>query len=359
MQITEKDMDIYDFENLIDKCTIRIGENNTVLFEPLHYNYRSHVNEIVKKYHMENMSVADFTKMAAEHHPLYTARKKLKQKKREEFSTLTPKQVAELPIEEKIAYMEALFLPNQKLEEFLDVCKKNEKNIKVCLYNMDFPKSFWKEERQQAERYASLIARNKKIVDNIRNWPDTTLEEKKETIMEAREVYKYVYKIAPEIRFFKEDEEQARNVALGFNENTMIDAAYVKENVIYFNEDQLQGSDNFYAVSVLFHEGTHCRQDSANFNDDVVNRIFNSDISNLIVYDSMVKERNKADFRDLYTMLPSETHAHGVQQYMEGILTEKTGISKVCYEPETKEVEMVLNKAFAMAAITQARSSKL
>ena len=44
---------------------------------------------------------------------------------------------------------------------------------------------------------------------------------------------------------------------------------------------------------------------------------------------------------------------------MEGILTEKTGISKVCYEPETKEVEIVLNKAFAMAAITQARSSKL
>ena len=350
-------MDIVDFENLLDKSIIKIGDNGCVVFEPVCYDYGFHISQILKKYNMENLTPQSFSEIYKAHNPLYTARKKMKQKRADEFSTLTTKQVAELPMEEKLNYMEALFPPRQVLPDFLAVCEKNEQNIKACLYNMDFPKSFWDKEKQLAERFVSLIAGSPKIVEGIKDWENTSLEEKKEVIFETQKVYEYVYGIAPDVKFFTQEEERAKNIALGIDENAMISAAYASKGVVYFNLDQLQGSDNFYAVSTFFHEATHCRQGNTDFGDEIVNRIFYSDISNVTTYESVAKAQMSDDFRDLYTMSPSETHAYGIQQYMENALIEKTGINKVCYEAETKEVETVLNKAFTMAAITQVRSS--
>lgn len=55
-------------------------------------------------------------------------------------------------------------------------------------------------------------------------------------------------------------------------------------------------------------------------------------------------------------MLPSEKHAHGLQEYMEGQLTEKTGIEKTYQTPESKDVAQIHNKAFSMGKITQFHS---
>lgn len=69
------------------------------------------------------------------------------------------------------------------MNDVMEVCKKNEDNIKACLFNMDFPKSFWDSEKELADRYAALIASSAEITDKMKNWPETSLQDKKDTIV--------------------------------------------------------------------------------------------------------------------------------------------------------------------------------
>lgn len=223
--------------------------------------------------------------------PLYQARKNVKQQAIQKFSEMSPSEVSVLPQEEKLKYMELLFPHIQKKSDLIETCSKNEKNIKACLFNMDFPQEFWKEEQKKADRFASLVAHTPEITNRIKNWPNTTLDEKKEVIFKATEIFKYVYGDAPEVKFFTPEQERARLVQQGLSEDTHIEAAYALGKTINFNEERLQTSDNFFAVSVMFHEGTHFRQHTENFNNPLVDRILKSTLNRLNKYDDIINKK--------------------------------------------------------------------
>ena len=181
------------------------------------------------------------------------------------------------------------------------------------------------------------------------------MDNKKDVIRQAANIFEYVYGTAPKIEFFTEEQEKARQKNAGLNENAHINAAYYHKGKIHFNEERLQKSDNFFAVSVMFHEGTHLRQDCENFDNPLVKRIFDCDMNNVTLYENEINDRESANYKDLYAMQPDETHAHGLQEYMEQQLTEKTGIEKD-RNTNSKEVKRIHNKAFSMAKLTQYRS---
>ncbi|MDY4840944.1 MAG: hypothetical protein SO314_01085 [Alphaproteobacteria bacterium] len=348
-------MKIEDFEALIDTCKITMNENGKVIFTPWRDKDEERISKIIADNGLEKISLNDFNEIVAKHRSLYMVRQKLKQQKAEQFSAMTTKQIAELPLEQKIEYMEILFPRRQTVNETMEVCKKNEENIKACLFNIDFPKSFWDKEKKQADRYASLIANQPEITDRMKNWQETSLDNKKDVIRQAANIFKYVYGTAPKIEFFTEEQEKARQKNAGLNENAHINAAYYHKGKIHFNEERLQKSDNFFAVSVMFHEGTHLRQDCENFDNPLVKRIFDCDMNNVTLYENEINDRESANYKDLYAMQPGETHAHGLQEYMEQQLTEKTGIEKD-RNTNSKEVKRIHNKAFSMAKLTQYRS---
>lgn len=343
-----------DFEDLMDMCQIMLDENNKVTFTPWWRKDAKHIAEILKNNALENPSLEDFNALTQKHYPLYQARRKIKQQKIERFAELSPEQVSVLPTEQKIEYMELLFPRNQTMNDVMEVCKKNEDNIKACLFNMDFPKSFWDSEKESADRYAALIASSAEITDKLKNWPETSLQDKKDTIVQAAEIFKYVYGTVPEIGFFTPEEEKARLRQAGLNENAHINAAFYRSGKICFNEERLQESDNYFAVSVLFHEGTHHRQETQSFDNPLVNRIFNANISNINVYENELNNKGDKSYKDLYTMLPDEVHAYGIQEYMEKQLAEKTGIVKTA--AVNKEADKIHNKALAMAKLAQYRA---
>ncbi len=345
-------MNLDEFEFLMDKSKITLNDKGCMSFEALSNKDKRKLDDIIKENQIENLSINTFQNLVQQYQPLYQVRKKLQQQKIEQFSTLTTQEVADLPLEQKLEYVELLFPLQQTKDELMSVCQKNEENIKACLFNMDFPKSFWDNEKKAADRFVSLIANQSEITDKIKNWKNTSLDDKKQMIHQVGEVFKYVYGAAPEVSFFTPEDERAKRRSLGLNEDAPINAAYYQNGKIYFNEERLQSSDNFFAVSVLFHEGTHLRQHLNNFDNPLVKRIFDSNLTNINCYEDEINNRD----RDLYTMQPSEIHAHGLQEYVEQQITQKTGIDKVHYTDLGKEIKNVHNKAFSMAKLAQYRS---
>lgn len=347
-------MNLDEFEFLIDKSRIVLNDKGVISFNVLAHKDKLKLDYIIKENRLENLSINAFQEMAQNYTPLYKARKKLQQQKIDQFSNLTPQQAADLSIEQKLEYIELLFPSQQTKAELISVCQRNEENLKACLFNMNFPKDFWDSEKKSADRFVSLIANQPEITDKMKNWQDTSLDDKKLTIQQVNKVFAYVYGTAPSIVFFTPEEEKNKRRALGLNEDAPINAAYYQGGKIHFNEERLQNSDNFFAVSVMFHEGTHHRQHLNDFDDPLVKRIFDSNLSNINVYENEINNRD----RDLYTMQPSEVHAHGLQEYVEQQITEKTGIDKVNYTDLGKEIKNVHNKAFSMAKLAQYRSKQ-
>lgn len=348
-------MNIKEYEILFDRCKITMNDSGNILFTPILEKEKGIIEKIINDNKLQNLDFENFQALYKQFLPLYRARKDLKQRKIEQFSSLTPQKVADLPIEQKVEYMEALFPINQNIGELTETCKKNEQNIKSCLFSMDFPQDFWESEIKSATRYADLISQQPDITEKMKNWQNTTLQEKKDTITKAAKVFNYVYGTNIQIDFFTNEQKKAKIKEQNFDENTHINAAYYKKGKLYFNEDRLQSSDNYFPISVLFHEGTHLRQDTQTFDNQLVNRILNCNTESVAVYEDMAKSKETNDYKDLYAMLPSEKHAHALQMHVENELMEKSGIEKDKTETN-KEIKDIHNKAFSMAQIAQFHS---
>jgi len=352
-------MNVDAFETLLEKCDSQCSiddKTGYVVFRPLSYKAKQTVDKILKDNQWNQLSKEAFIELYKKHYPFLKARREIKEKKIKEFFTMSPKEVANLPVEAKLDYMEMLFPLNQTIGETEAACKGNEKNIKTCLFNMDFPSSFWDKEKKSAERYVNLISKQPELIEKIKHWEKTTQEEKKAVIYQAAEIFEYVYGVKLNIAFFTQEEERAKNRENGLPEDTHIYGAYKHGDTIYFNEERLQSGDNFWGISVLFHESTHWRQEVETFEDPIVERLMNCNPNFVTTYEK--KLGNKTEYEDFYTIDPSERHAYGLQEYVEGLLTEKTGVEQtqdVTLDEETKRMH---NKAFSMARLTQYRAAK-
>ena len=347
-------MKVEDFETLIENCKFFL-DNEKVRFVPYTIKDNKRVAKILIENKMTNISLDEFNKIAKQSMPIYQARKKLKQQQLNKYNAMSPDEISKLPMENKVEYLELLFPRNQTKEDVDDICRNNEENIRACLFNLDFPQSFWQKEKEQAARYASLVANSPEISQKLKNWQDTSLDDKKEVIKQSLKIFEYVYGDAPRLEFYTETQERERLVKLGYPEDVHINAANYHEGIISFNTDRLQDCDNFFAVSVPFHEGTHYRQDVQSFGDALVDRIFQSSAANLLAYDNEDNNKQGKNYKDLYTMLPFEVHAYGLQEYMENSLIENTGIQK-SKNKDTPEVKRIHNKGYSMAKVNQYRS---
>ena len=184
-------MNLDEFEFLMDKSEISLNDKGGMSFEAYANKDKRKLDDIIKENQMENLSVNVFQEMVQKYHPLYQVRKKLQQQKIEQFSNMTTQQVAGLPLEQKIEYIELLFPSQQTKDELMSVCQKNEENLKACLFNMDFPKDFWDNEKKSAERFVSLVVKQPEIIDKMKNWQDTSLDDKKQMLQQVGKVFEY------------------------------------------------------------------------------------------------------------------------------------------------------------------------
>ena len=347
-------MKIEDFELLIDNCQIT-AEEDKVYFTPYSNKDNQRVAKILVDEKMNDLSVDGFNQIVEQKWPTYQARKKVKQQKLDRYNKMTTEEISKLPMEDKVEYLELLFPRKMTKAQVIDVCEQNEANIRACLFNLDFPQSFWQKEQKQADRYVALIANSSELVEKLQNWPNTSLDDKKNVIKQSLKIFEYVYGSAPKLEFYTEAQERERLVKLGFPKDVHIDMAYFKDGKIYFNEERLQTSENFFAVSVPFHEGTHYRQDRESFGNPLIDRLFNSKANYATIYENQRNNQKDKNYQDFYTMMPGEVHAYGLQEYMENELMEKTGLER-SKNNDTKIVKNIHNKGFSMSKVNQYRS---
>lgn len=352
-------MNLDDYEYLVERCRITLTDNNNVVFEPYRNGDRL-VSRIIKNNCLEALSMEDFQELGQRYGAQYNIRQKMKKQLADRISDMTIQEIGSLSLKQKLDYLDILFPAEQTKENLVATCEKNYEKIRVCLFNLDFSKDFWNDEMQKVERFSSLIADQPDIINRMKKGKNTTLDDKKDVIQQASRVFEYVYGIMPKIEYFTTAEEKERQKAEGFSKDTHVNAAYYNpsDGKIYFNEERLKDSDVFFAVSVLLHEGTHLRQDNISFGDAQINRMFNNFIGDVNIYEDLLNDKTSANYKDLYTMLPDEKHAYGVQQYMEQFLMEKIGIEKTNYAIGNKEAQKIHDKAFAMVAIAQYKSQQ-
>ena len=161
-------------------------------------------------------------------------------------------------------------------------------------------------------------------VNNMKNWHNISLDEKKATIAETAKIIEYIYGSSLEIGFYTSEEYRKKN---NLKEDVPVYGAYASKGKIFFNTDRL-ADDNFMGVYVLFHEFMHKRQSEADFENQIVNRLFKTAVYNAFTYEQQNIDPASYEYGDFYSIIPQEVHAYGMQKFVESKIIEKTGIEK-------------------------------
>ncbi len=351
---TEKTViSVDDLEYLLAYASVFI-DDDVLVFEAKYESDKDKIDKIIQKNNLTNLSPDQFQKIANPTARIVHANKKIRENKVNNFKNMTTEEIAKLSLEEKVDYLDAIFHIGVSKETIDNICTENKKQLKALLYNIQYPKEFFEAEKPQAKRFISLVSNNHRITDNMKNWQNISLEEKKATIKETAEVIKYVYGSSLNIDFFTPEEYRKRN---NLDENAHVYASFYSEGKIFFNTERLD-SDNFVGVSVLFHEFMHQRQHECGFNNPSINKLFA--LSGMLYNTCEYEKRNVAttstEFGDFYSLMPDEVHAFAMQKYVEDGIIEKTGIEKT-KENTSGLIKQVHDKSFIMASILKSRSN--
>ncbi len=345
-------MNSEDFEDLIIFSRITGNTNSGLIsFDPCKGRENT-IAELIKRNHLENISISQFIELSNQYMPSIQARRNLRKKKIADFTNLTTEEISKLSFEKKVECLETIFHKRLTNGELADFCSKNMDKFKALLCSIQFPKDFWNKEERQADRFAALIANNHQITDNMKNWQNLSLDDKKATIQSTAKVLEYVYGTPLEVKFYTSDEYRKEN---NLDEKAHVDAAYETEGKIFFNTDRLASSDNYMGVSVIFHEFMHKRQHETNFENPLISRLFNCNVYSTVTYEKRKIDSSLPEYGDIYSLMPQERHAYYMQKYVEDQIAEKTGIAKT-QEQVSETTKKMHNKSFAMAAVSRYHS---
>ncbi len=342
-------MNSNDFEDLIFFSEIAVNPENGSISFTAYKGKESVVAELINKNHLENLSMEKFSEFAGQYMPIIQARKKLRENKINHFKNMPLQNIVQLSLEQRVDYLETIFHRHQTMDEMSDICSQNKDKLKALLYGIQLPKEFWKTEEKQADRFIALVADNHEITDNMKNWQNISIEDKKATIEKTAKVIEYVYGTPLEIGFYTPEEYRKEN---NLDENAPVFGAYQEKGKIFFNTDRLENSDNYMGVSVLFHEFTHKRQEETEFENQLINRLFACKADKAGDYEMRNINSSSPEYGDIYSLMPKEMHAYAMQKYVEDNIANKTGIEKTQVQ-EAKDVKQVHDKSFAMAYVVR------
>lgn len=345
-------MNSSDFEDLISFSEIEVNPENGSIDFIAYKGKEAVIAQLIEDNQLQNLSMTEFNEFVGQYMPIIQARKKLREKKINDFKSMPVENIATLSLEQRVDCLETIFHRYQTMGEISDICFQNKDKLKALLYGIKMPKDFWQSEELQANRFVALVANNKKITDNMKNWQHLDIEDKKATIKETAKIIEYVYGTPLKVGFYTQEEYRKEN---NLDENAPVFGAYQEKGKIFFNTDRLENSDNYMGVSVVFHEYMHKRQEEVKFENPLINRLFACNVDRAVGYEMRNIDSSSPEYGDIYSLMPKEVHAYAMQNYVEGCIADKTGIEKTQVN-ETKNIKQVHDKSFAMADVCRCRN---
>ncbi len=330
------EMTYKDYEFLMDYCCFILNPKDDTIY----FKYKKHpnkkrqiVNSIIKKFN--EISKSEFTEKHKQYFTKYKKNTELKEKLRvkkvSKFKSMSSNEVVGLSFKEKVDYLEALFPDSLLREDFSnikDLIVEQKDNLKACLFNMKFSREFMDKESKLVDQFWSKIKHNENTKNMIADYDNCSLEDRKNLIRETLEIFYEVYGVeSKDVNFYNSESYLKRREEKGWSVDVHVPGAFYNGS-FNFNEERLMKSDNFFPISVPFHEAIHLYQTSNKFEDEDINRVMTANIGAVKVYEDEEISKDDVDYKDFYTMLPFERHAFGVQYELEDKIRDDWKIEK-------------------------------
>ena len=114
-------MNCTDFEDLISFSEIAVNPENGSIIFTAYKGKETDVAELIQKNQLENLSMEKFSEFTSQYMPIIQAKKKIREKKINNFKNLPSENIAQLSLEQRVDYLETIFHRHQTVGEMSDI----------------------------------------------------------------------------------------------------------------------------------------------------------------------------------------------------------------------------------------------
>lgn len=290
-----------EFEHIYFHIYFGINEtdNNKLWF--IHNPEDKIQRNFVKK--CKDMSPQEFDKIWL---PFCEKQKVIRERRLKKFKNYKPSDFADMPMEQKIQYIDAIANTNKSKEELGEYLSVTYKNLMACLFSIQPSKQLLLEEQRDLNHFMNVLI-GSSLDKAIKEVDKRTLKQRKQDLQDFTHLFCKTYKISePELRF-EEKEMIGQFHATGTIYN---DGRFEVKGIIDINEQLLQDStdDKWKVFGILFHELMHARQFRWEFSLDEKHSPFTK-----ICKFTNDFTHYKAFNWEIYRLQPKEGHAYYMQ----------------------------------------------
>lgn len=255
----------------------------------------------VKKY--KDMSPREFDKIWL---PFCEKQKAVRERRLKKFRKHKPSDFADMPLEQKIQYIDAIAKNPKSKEEWNEYFYKAHENLRACLFSIQPSKQFLLEEQRDLNHFMNAII-GAGLDKAIKEAEKRTPGQRKKDLEDFARLFCNVYKLPePELRF----EESEMSGQFCPSVSLWDDGTFETKGIISINEQLLQDStdDKWKNFGILFHELMHARQFRWEFSLDEKHSPFTKvcDFTNDLTLDQGFN-------LEIYRLQPKEGHAYYMQ----------------------------------------------
>lgn len=239
--------------------------------------------------------------------PFCEKQKVIRERRLKKFKKHKPSDFADMSMEQKIQYIDAIANINKSKEEQYEYFYETHRNLMACLFSIQPSKQFLLEEQRDLNHFMNALI-GSGLDKAIKEVDKCTLKQRKQDLQDFAHLFCKIYKISePELRF-KENEMSGQFCPTGTIYN---DGKFEIKGIININEQLLQDSadDKWKNFGILFHELMHARQFRWEFSLDEKYSPF----TKVCKFPDDFTSYNQAFDLEIYRLQPKEGHAYYMQ----------------------------------------------
>lgn len=327
-------MTFEQFDILLDIGEFKVFEQNGSQFvgiTPKKDRYQQKIDQIIDEIIQNEeypFTFEEFSKKAQQYMPVRRSKTKEILHKLENYNL---SEIAHLSCDERLDILNKI-MPSEPTALDIERLKPYQAKIGQLMFNLKFPKEFWKQEEVLALKFVHRLQTIPNINENITNWQNLDISDQKKCLEQIVDVFVRTYHIKPiKVSFFSKEEYQNEQKSQGLEPNEVPPTGYAltDKHEICFCKDRMSLCDNYVPIYLTFHEALHISQKERHFSEfEGVEKLFDEKLS----YFQLINKES-------YLLSPIEIHAYAMDKLVQEKAQEviKAPFIGNKYDPMTKK----------------------